>query len=265
MSFVHSPKIVTNGLVLSLDAGNVKSYPGGGTVWYDKSGNEYNGTLTNGPTFNSSNGGSVVFDGTNDFVVRNSFSPVNGTASKSLEVWFRPTGNDSAPVVQAGTQNSNGQNFEITYTVEGDTGGSNNIPPQYKSLGGVYGAFWANDIFIPMSYSGSVKNNWNQVTLTLNTGNVGSLFYNGTLPMALKWDGTWSQTLQLQPFTYVTSINTGNNQPIYIGRAASVSPWGQGQLYFPGNIAIVRVYNRALSLDEVLQNYNATKSRFGLV
>jgi hypothetical protein len=69
MSFVHSPKIITEGLVLSLDAGNVKSYPGSGTVWTDKSGYGNNGTLTNGPTFNSSNGGSIVFDGTNDYAI----------------------------------------------------------------------------------------------------------------------------------------------------------------------------------------------------
>lgn len=68
MSFVHSPKIVTDGLVLALDAGNTKSYVSGSTTWFDKSGNANNGTLVNGPTFNSANGGSIVFDGTNDRV-----------------------------------------------------------------------------------------------------------------------------------------------------------------------------------------------------
>ena len=59
--------IVTNGLVLNLDAGFDPSYPTTGTTWYDLSGNTYNGTLTNGPTFNSENSGSIVFDGTNDY------------------------------------------------------------------------------------------------------------------------------------------------------------------------------------------------------
>jgi hypothetical protein len=68
MSFVHSPKIITEGLVLALDAGNTKSYPSGSTTWYDKSGNARNGTLTNGPTYNSANGGSIVFDGVDDYV-----------------------------------------------------------------------------------------------------------------------------------------------------------------------------------------------------
>jgi hypothetical protein len=68
MAFIHSPKIVTDGLVLALDAGNTKSYTSGSTTWFDKSGFGNNGTLTNGPTFSSANGGSIVFDGVNDYV-----------------------------------------------------------------------------------------------------------------------------------------------------------------------------------------------------
>jgi hypothetical protein len=265
MSFVHSPKIITEGLVLSLDAGNVKSYPGSGTVWTDKSGYGYNGALTNGPTFNSSNGGSIVFDGTNDFInVSTGFTFANGTANKTMEVWFRPTGIDSSSIVQAGEQNTSGKDFEIVYTVEGDTGGSTNIPAQYKAMGGIYGALWANDIFIPMSYTNMVKDKWHQAVLTLSGGTNASLFYNGELPMALKWaNSSWSQTLESQPFTF-TGINTGANQPLYLGRAQSATPWGSGQLYFPGNISIFRFYNRTLSAQEVLQNYNATKSRFNI-
>jgi hypothetical protein len=68
MAFNYSPKTITDGLVLYLDAANTRSYPGNGTVWSDLSRSGINGTLTNGPTFNSGNGGSVVFDGTNNFV-----------------------------------------------------------------------------------------------------------------------------------------------------------------------------------------------------
>ena len=63
----YMPDIVRNGLVLNLDAGEPSSYPGSGTTWTDLSGNGNNGTLTNGPTYSSSNGGSIVFDGTNDY------------------------------------------------------------------------------------------------------------------------------------------------------------------------------------------------------
>ena len=68
MSASSGPDIITNGLVLSLDASDKKSYPGSGTTWFDRSGNGNNGTLINGPTFNGSNGGGIVFDGTNDYV-----------------------------------------------------------------------------------------------------------------------------------------------------------------------------------------------------
>ena len=60
--------VVTTGLQLYLDAGNASSYPGSGTAWTDLSGNSRDGTLTNGPTYSDTNGGSIVFDGTNDFV-----------------------------------------------------------------------------------------------------------------------------------------------------------------------------------------------------
>lgn len=69
MAFAHSPKIVTDGLVLALDAGNPKSYPGSGTTWRDRSGNGNDGTLTNGPTFSSEKGGALVFDGADDHIV----------------------------------------------------------------------------------------------------------------------------------------------------------------------------------------------------
>ena len=66
MGLAHSPRIVTDGLVLCVDAASKRSYPGTGTTWTDLKGGN-NGTLTNGPTFSSANGGSVVFDGTNDY------------------------------------------------------------------------------------------------------------------------------------------------------------------------------------------------------
>lgn len=67
MSTMYNPAIVLNGLVLSLDAGNIKSYPGAGTAWTDISGLGNTATLTGGPTFNGANGGSIVFDGVNDY------------------------------------------------------------------------------------------------------------------------------------------------------------------------------------------------------
>ena len=68
MGLGHSPSIVLNGLVLALDAGNTKSYPGSGTTWTNLVGGGNNGTLVNGPTYSSANGGAIVFDGVDDYV-----------------------------------------------------------------------------------------------------------------------------------------------------------------------------------------------------
>ena len=84
MGLAHSPHIVSNGLVLALDAGNTKSYPGSGTTWTDLSGKGNNGTITNA-TFNSD--GYFAFDGSNDYVSHSNDSFVsNGGAT--LECWF---------------------------------------------------------------------------------------------------------------------------------------------------------------------------------
>ena len=67
MAINYSPKIIRDGLVLCLDAANPKSYPGTGTAWTDLSGSGNNGTLVNGPVYSSANGGSIDFDGSNDY------------------------------------------------------------------------------------------------------------------------------------------------------------------------------------------------------
>ena len=89
MSLLHSPKIVTNGLVLCLDAANRKSYPGSGNIWRDLSGNGNNGTLTNGPTFSSANGGSIVFDGTDDIVLVNNSSSISPSSAITVSAFFK--------------------------------------------------------------------------------------------------------------------------------------------------------------------------------
>jgi len=82
--------IVTRGLVLNLDTSAPSSYPGSGTSWSNINGNSNNGTLTNGPTFNSANGGSIVFDGTNDYVECGS-AIITGNNSWSWSSWIYPT------------------------------------------------------------------------------------------------------------------------------------------------------------------------------
>lgn len=88
MSYSNGPRIVTNGLVLYLDAGNSKSYPGSGTVWNDLSGNGNNGTLVNGPTYSGANKGSIVFDGANDYISGGS-NTVSINNAITISAWIR--------------------------------------------------------------------------------------------------------------------------------------------------------------------------------
>lgn len=90
---VFDTKVNRDGLVLYYDAADVDSTGGGGSIWYDLSGNGYNGTLTNGASFTSTNGGSVLFDGSNDYVETNSNSIIpNGLSPFTIEVLYTMTG-----------------------------------------------------------------------------------------------------------------------------------------------------------------------------
>ena len=90
-SFAFTP-IVTDGLILYLDAANTKSYISGSTDWYDLTTYNNDGTLTNGPTFSSTNGGSIVFDGVNDYVQVNNSDILNPTQTITLSVWSKFNG-----------------------------------------------------------------------------------------------------------------------------------------------------------------------------
>ena len=88
MALFHSPSIVTSGLVMYLDAANIKSYSGAGTSWTDLSGNGNNGVLTNGPTYSAANGGGIVFDGVNDLVA---CPVIAGSPNVTISAWVYRT------------------------------------------------------------------------------------------------------------------------------------------------------------------------------
>jgi hypothetical protein len=223
--FAHSPKIVTDGLVLALDAGNTKSYVSGSTTWFDKSGFSNNGTLTNGPTFNSDNLGSIVFDGVNDFVEVPNFNTAN---TITVDVWVKKT---SGNIWQGwlGNWNTTGNGDSWLLTQDDSNRASfyimhtNNVGDNIVDTSGIIvGNVWYN-------YTGTFSNS------TL------SLYKNGSLV---------NSKSTLQNTIYQNSLK------IWCGRFSA--------FYLNGQLSNGKVYNRALSADEVLQNYNATKGRFGL-
>jgi hypothetical protein len=232
MSFNYSPKVVTNGLVLCLDAANQKSYVSGSTLWNDLTGNFNNGTLTNGPTFNSSNGGSIVFDGTNDYVLVNSNASIPYSSSaRTISIWFYTNSTTWADNVN-----------NLFFYGAGSTGNAFGIDfSTYPSMEIYTWGGAGRDLTFSTTYS---QVGWKNISIT----------YNGLTTILIYENGTFTQTLTLS-----SACNTTLSS-IYIG---AVNPSVLAG-YYDGNIAQVSIYNRALSSSEILQNYNATKTRFGL-
>lgn len=211
--------IITDGLILYLDAGYKSSYGGSGTTWYDVSGYGNHGTLTNGPTFNSSNGGNIVFDGTNDYVKVSSFPvPVQGPGTISFFGYYS---------LVSGVLNV------ITII-----SGNNAIQIGIRSNGIVWG-YGGGTL---LSYTIPTINQIAQWTVTFNGSNI-KVFINGVLNNS----------------TTTASNQVGSNSTFYIGTFIDA-----GLEAFPGAIYECQVYNRVLSDNEISQNYNAQKGRYGL-
>lgn len=230
-------KIITNGLVLNLDAAQLRSYPTTGTTWTDLSGNNNNGTLVNGPTFNSANGGSIAFDGVNDFVdfgTVGTTSPVSFTSGNfSISHWVRINGYQGALFFGLGNQIIS-KGPASTYNYATQITNSTTISFVKRNLS--ENLRFHN--FNVTSMTGIITN----LVFTVTTTQV-SLFLNGTLIQTQNIIGT-----PITPYA---------NDPISIG--------GYGtNVRFNGNIYQTSIYSRALSAQEILQNYNATKSRYGL-
>ena len=228
MSYNNGPKIVTNGLVLCLDAGNNKSYPSSGTNWNDLSGNNNNGTLTNGPTFTGSFGGSIVFDGTNDYVdlISALLLPV-GTSDRTIVAFVRTPTSFPEPylhVIHYGTA----------------------VTDQAFGL-----AIFSNGGLNTHTWTGAPS----QGTVVAGTDYCLAVSYTHSSTLHKFWINGVSQGAGV-----VRSINTGTTEARIGARISTpIEDWGPS-----GRIYNVMVYNRSLTEAEILQNYNATKARFAL-
>ena len=243
MTLAHSPRIVTDGLVLCLDAGNTKSYPGSGSTWTDLSGNGKNGTL-NGPTYNSSNGGSIAFDGTNDYASISSPSPLSGTQLFTFEIWVNFTsisGNfggisKAAWLFAGGTGSGTGQP-EFSVRSANNTSFTPNTIVFGRGGGGTTGS-------LSINVSSLMSNgNWYQIVLIRSTSSSQTVYLNGS------------------------SIGTGNVSNSFsdgITNFGSIENNSNYSGYLNGKVAISRIYNRAITASEIQQNFNAHRGRFGI-
>ena len=233
MSGISGPKIITSGCVLALDAADKFSYPGSGTTWRDLSGNSNTGTLTNGPTFSAANQGSIVFDGTNDYVSVPYNAILDTPTGATYEIWFKPTIGSTGAFLNRGTS---------------DAGATPDNPRFIVYNTGMLYFDWSSpgaDVYLETATGVVTLGIWNQVLGIATPSAQLRTFVNG-------YETAYSRRVSTLPSTLP---NTSTS--LEIGAAT----WAPS--YFNGNIAIVRLYNRILSASEILQNYNVTKNRFG--
>ena len=236
MAFVHSPKIVTNGLVLALDAANRISYPGSGTSWYDLSGNANNGTIVNSPTFNNENKGTVVFSNVANQAISVSDAASLQPSSVTLSAWVY--------VTQYNPLNDfDGQFPTILWKCYNANSGGNASYGLSLSAG-QFPRFTITPTQLISSTIFPIAT-WVHLAGVYTVGGSQILYRNAVVDTSTTGPATISHSSQV--VSMGTRIFDGTYQ----------YPWN-------GKIANASIYNRALSASEILQNYNATKSRFGL-
>ncbi len=225
MSYNNGPKIVTNGLVLYLDAANGRSYPGSGTTWTDISRNGKNGTLTNGPTFSSANRGSIVFDGTNDYVQCTGAMTVS---SATFIVW----------VYRNGNQND--------YT-------------------GIFFSRGTNVTGLNIVTSHQLGYHWNDTSNTAGWNSSGLVIPSLQWSLcAISVSPTFATAYLCQQSGITSVVNNVSHASTTIDDVKIGQDEATGVRWFNGRVAMAQMYNRALSASEIQQNYNATKGRFNL-
>jgi len=231
-------RVVQSGLISYLDAANSKSIISGSTTWMDITRNNNSGSLINGPTYSSANGGSIVFDGTNDHVIAGAIP--SGTDLFTLSCWVYLNGNISGnyDLLRAAAIFSGNATGTIEFVII--TSGNSAGPPYTISFqrygGGTTGTCSLSGINMPI-------NQYHNIVLVRDGTSSQKIYQNGNLIVT----GNVSNS-----FTAGT-LHIGG-QPLQVAWSAHLN----------GRISNVLRYNRALSATEVLQNYNIQKKRFGL-
>ena len=225
MACNYQNKIVSNGLVLCLDAADKKSYPGSGTVYTDRSGNNNNGISSGGVSYDVNNSGSFVFDGIDDRILISCNNSTIRTYNCTTQFTIK------LPVY------SGGQRCIISYRTGG--GGSLYIG---KSSNGIF--CYYGELSVAGYTVGNIASNETVIcTVTCDaTNNLLSIYINGALI------GSASRT------GWVASYHTS----LYLGFDIGTNE------YMLGNFYQFSHYNRVLTPQEIKQNFNSTRGRFGI-
>ena len=234
MALVRGPEIVRNGLALYLDAANRKSYVSGSSSWKDLSGNNKGGSLVGTMTFV---GGSPAYFNTNATLIteQNYLSCVStvfaDASNYTFELWVKSRSSPSA------TYNSllgRGATWPWLTLLHNDTTGQNWYIA-FRETGGTYNNFTSITNY-------NISNNWTSIVITSDASRNVSFYLNGVFKE--------------------TKIVTNNT--FTVSRIAGGYASGANYYSLQGLISICRIYNKTLSADEILTNYNANKTRFGI-
>jgi hypothetical protein len=228
MGTFGGPDIITDGLVLALDAGSTRSYPGTGTTWSDLSGDENNSALVNGVGFSTDNGGTLTFDGADDYAqVDSSTSLIVDT--RTVEIIFRMDGaySDFAPLAIYANGSSS-----------------------------------TNRIWLGLQSSKFQMHGWGTTDPSATTTISSNQFYICTFSFSKA-----SEQMKMYTNGQLETTMTNTQGGVYAAAnmnwyLATVPGGWQSQTYSNVDISSFKMYNRILTDAEVLQNYNAQKNRF---
>lgn len=228
MARFHGPGVVTPGLLLYLDAANIKSYTSNATVWTDLTLRKQNATLANGPTYNSDAGGCIVFDGTNDRsnIAHNTYYV--STTGYTISAWFNFSVINTGEVALLRKSEAYQLGFQA----------ANTIRCLVYTSGGINGWTSGNDV----TYN-FLTNNWYNMTMTWNQSNL-RIYVNN---------------VQVKVATVTGTGFDNRSAALQIGYADSL-----GYAGLNGKYSCLLFYNRALSIEELNRNYNALRGRFGV-
>jgi hypothetical protein len=227
MALSHSPSIITDGLVLYLDAANPRSYPGSGTTWTDLTGRGNNGTFVGGVSYNSGNNGNLVFNGSSGYIDLGTFFTY---PSFTIITWVNAGSSQSG---YADIFDNNHAGSYQNFVAQNDGSGNN-----YG-----FGVSFADNTGSGVSFS-LTPNVWTCLTFTFTPSSAVIGYINGQ---------------------FLAQGNSANNKNInYSNQFLRISRWGGGGRFWNGRISNFIVYSRVLSAAEVQQNFNALRGRFNI-
>lgn len=226
-----SQPIITNGLALNLDLINTKSYSGTGSIINDMSASQNNGTLINSPTFTNEFGGGLVFDGTNKWINLGTNNTHVFSGGYSISIWLKNTttaNNEFIILNGVGTLNGGFLNYGL------------------RKLSNVY--YWylsdGTTLYILTSNS-NINTNITNIVLNMEVSGNTTIYLNG------KADATVGSFY---------STYSGSQNALAVSGIAN----GGGSSFLSGNFYQLSMYNRSLTLNEINQNFNAMRGRFGI-